>query len=275
MGWDLMTATESKPRTAHPAAAVWPLMPGEELDALADDITANGLLHPIVLTVDGQILDGRNRLEACARAGVDPEFVVHDGDPVAYVLGANLHRRHISKGQLAMAAVLTSGPVNDLPVRVAASQAGTTHPMIVWARTIARHAPSLAERVLAQVDPLPLRQAYDEAVRIREVAAMPDPARIEALPDDLAALVRGDVLTLAGAEAEHAERERKAADRAAAVEQTNEKATAVVRSAVEFLANPALADVLAERLQKRQPPPSREVMAAAVVTLTALLEATK
>src|SRR3954447_2894984 len=59
----------------HPAAAVLPMMSDDELDDLAADIEANGLLHPIVLDADGELLiDGRNRLEACCRAGVEPQF---------------------------------------------------------------------------------------------------------------------------------------------------------------------------------------------------------
>jgi hypothetical protein len=53
----------------HPAAALFPLMNGEELGALAMDIKENGLKEAIVV-IDGMILDGRNRFLACRRAGV-------------------------------------------------------------------------------------------------------------------------------------------------------------------------------------------------------------
>jgi hypothetical protein len=36
---------------------------------------------------------------------VAPEYVVYDGDPVAFILSANVRRRHLSKGQQAMAVV--------------------------------------------------------------------------------------------------------------------------------------------------------------------------
>ena len=42
-----------------------------ELRDLAADITAHGLKHPIV-TLNGAILDGRNRERACVMAGVEP-----------------------------------------------------------------------------------------------------------------------------------------------------------------------------------------------------------
>ena len=50
------------------------------------------------------LIDGRNRREACRRAGIVPDYVLLDSaDPVAYILSANIHRRNLSKGQRAMA----------------------------------------------------------------------------------------------------------------------------------------------------------------------------
>lgn len=74
-----------------------------ELAELADDIRKNGLMEPVVLC-DDMVLDGRNRLRACAIAGVSPHFETHDGDaisPVIYVLSKNLHRRHLTTSQRA------------------------------------------------------------------------------------------------------------------------------------------------------------------------------
>lgn len=93
---------------SHPAAELFPMLGESELDELASDIKANGLKHPIVV-VDGQgewlVLDGRNRAEACRRAGVTPGRVVWTGaDPVAYVLSTNLHRRHLNESQRGMVA---------------------------------------------------------------------------------------------------------------------------------------------------------------------------
>lgn len=92
---------------AHKAAAVFPMLSGEELDALADDIAKHGQREPIVL-LDGEILDGRNRFAACGQACVDPIFVEADdaarADPIAFVVSKNLHRRHMDSSQRAMAA---------------------------------------------------------------------------------------------------------------------------------------------------------------------------
>ncbi len=89
----------------HPAAEIFPLMPEAALDELAEDIKANGLLHPIVKH-NGQVIDGRNRLAACQRAGVKPTFVdwTGTGSVVAWILSTNLHRRHLTDQQRAMVA---------------------------------------------------------------------------------------------------------------------------------------------------------------------------
>jgi ParB-like chromosome segregation protein Spo0J len=79
----------------HPLAASFPLMEGEDLEALVEDIRANGQREPIELDASGQLIDGRNRLRACKLAGVAPTFVTKDvDDPIAYILSRNLHRRH-------------------------------------------------------------------------------------------------------------------------------------------------------------------------------------
>jgi len=75
-----------------------------ELHELAEDIRAHGLRTPVVLC-GGKVLDGRNRLLACERAGVKPAFGYYDdGDPVGYVVSLNLHRRHLNESQRGMVA---------------------------------------------------------------------------------------------------------------------------------------------------------------------------
>ena len=93
----------------HPAADLFPMLVGPELQALADDIKAHGLLNPIILFAEGGrrlVLDGRNRLRACEMAGVAPsfEFWVGEGSPTEWVVSQNLHRRHLSTSQRAMVA---------------------------------------------------------------------------------------------------------------------------------------------------------------------------
>lgn len=85
----------------HPLCTLFPRLSGAEFDALRDDIRSNGLNQPIIVH-QGMILDGGNRYRACVEAGVEPTFKQFDGSNiVAFVLSANLHRRHMSPGQQA------------------------------------------------------------------------------------------------------------------------------------------------------------------------------
>lgn len=95
-------------RPSHPAAELFPLMLDEDLAELAADIRVHGLLEPIVL-LDGQVLDGRHRLRACAQAGVEPRFVEWSGtgDPADWVISVNLKRRHLDTSQRSMVAART------------------------------------------------------------------------------------------------------------------------------------------------------------------------
>jgi hypothetical protein len=130
-----MSATSWRDRIkVHEAANLFPMMPDAELDELTRDIAANELQHGITLWTDdissrGRkagpkeifLLDGRNRLEAIDRAfKEDPEeraermenalYVSNQPgcatllyadytDPVAYVISANIHRRHLTAEQ--------------------------------------------------------------------------------------------------------------------------------------------------------------------------------
>ena len=72
------------------------MLPDDELDELAQDIKDNGLQQPLVVgEIDGKpvLIDGRNRREACRRAGVVPHHIRLDGqDPVTFILSANINR---------------------------------------------------------------------------------------------------------------------------------------------------------------------------------------
>ena len=92
------------PMQPHPIAELFPMLPDSELQEMANDIAENGLRQPIVL-LERMILDGRNRYRACELAGIEPEFIAYRGDdPVAFVISANLHRRHLTVGQRALVA---------------------------------------------------------------------------------------------------------------------------------------------------------------------------
>ena len=93
-------------RPIHPCADVFPKLNEADLQRLADDIKANGLQLPIVLWSDGSVLDGRNRMEALSRNGADlsDSKFYHTNEtenPAAFVISANIHRRHLTKDQQA------------------------------------------------------------------------------------------------------------------------------------------------------------------------------
>lgn len=88
----------------HPYAEIFPMIDDGDFDRLADDIKQHGLREKI-WTYEGQILDGRNRYLACLAAKVEPLFREYDGDDaLGFVLSLNVHRRHLTDSQRAMAA---------------------------------------------------------------------------------------------------------------------------------------------------------------------------
>ena len=94
----------------HPVCALFPLMDEPQLRALTEDVRASGLLHPIVIH-EGELVDGRNRLEACHRAGVEPRRVnwrdIYTG-PMSiseWIVSINVKRRHMKMDQITMAHV--------------------------------------------------------------------------------------------------------------------------------------------------------------------------
>jgi 16S rRNA G966 N2-methylase RsmD len=89
----------------HPAAEIFPMLSDIEIRDLAKDISERGLQNHIV-TYEGKLLDGRNRLAACILAGIEPKSVEYGGDsPVGFVISANLRRRQLDPSQRAAVAV--------------------------------------------------------------------------------------------------------------------------------------------------------------------------
>jgi hypothetical protein len=129
----------------HPLAQLFPLPSEDELRGMADDIAARGLREPIV-TLEGQILDGRCRYLACKMAAVEPTFEGYGGDdPVAYIYSRNVARRHLTKSQRAiLAARLADLPVGanqysaGLPIGRAAQQLNVSERSVARAREIVR-----------------------------------------------------------------------------------------------------------------------------------------
>lgn len=80
------------------ACDIFPLIDGDEFEALKRDIEEHGQREPIIY-VDGEIIDGRNRLRACQELGIEPKIrdltAAEAGDTFALVMSLNFHRRHL------------------------------------------------------------------------------------------------------------------------------------------------------------------------------------
>jgi hypothetical protein len=119
-----MTASWRDVLPIHPAAELFPPMSPDDLSALGKDIIKNGLTASIVLWRPApkrelQLIDGVNRLDAIEKATGSPaevgapsiiagkDFLACDRvivldqsiDPYAYVISANMLRRHLTAEQ--------------------------------------------------------------------------------------------------------------------------------------------------------------------------------
>lgn len=129
----------------HEYAALFPMMPDAEIQSLAKDIKENGQHEPII-TLNGEILDGRNRYAACELAEISPWLKAYQGDdPLSFVIGHNLHRRHLNESQRAMVAVklatMKKGHRSDLPPiggRLVVGQEDAAKMMNVGTTTVTR-----------------------------------------------------------------------------------------------------------------------------------------
>ena len=163
--------------TFHEYADIFPMLPLEELDTLAADIAANGLLEPITL-YEGKVLDGRNRYVACLNVAVDPRLTQYTGDdPLGFVLSKNLHRRQLTSSQRAVVALEVErhlateakqrqGARNDIVQRFEQSEAGravdqaarlvgTNRQYVSDAKRIAAQAPELIPQIASGAMTIP------------------------------------------------------------------------------------------------------------------------
>lgn len=201
----------------HPAAAIFPMMPEAELQELADDIKRKGLLHPIIMGRDEHgeyIVDGRNRLKACAIAGVEPKFVylLNGEDPRGVVASANVARRNMKQGQLAMAVAMIY-PEPDKPGRgnkgKSEEASGFSQKRLQQARQVLAYSKAWAHEVL--VDRMGLDEALDRVRedRMRNETLEAKRERLLEEAPDLSAMINDDRFTIAQAWAAFEQRKRE------------------------------------------------------------------
>ena len=92
-------------------------MSGREFDELVEDVRVNGLREPVVVRGD-QLIDGRNRVRACAAAGVAPGVreLEHGTDVASWVMSVNVRRRHLGASRRALLASRLSALSGEVDV---------------------------------------------------------------------------------------------------------------------------------------------------------------
>jgi ParB/RepB/Spo0J family partition protein len=189
----------------HPVADLFPMLPEDELRDLAEDIKLRGQLQPIVLDKpkpEGAILDGRNRFAACELAGVEPEFVVYEGDdPDGYALAVNISRRHMTKGQQAIV-VARACLVSRQTIRDAAKQHGMSNQRVGQANVILDFAPDLVDDILGGSGKFDAAYEIAKQRRKEKLERAEDAESIRSEAPDLADAVAEESITLDAAKKE-------------------------------------------------------------------------
>lgn len=198
-----MTAVDTVPiftGEVHPAAEAWPMLPQEELDELAASIANVGLVEPITIDNEGRLLDGRNRLAACQKACVEPVYVIHLGDPIAFIIAKNNDRRHMTTGARAMATAKVlaeagrrkNGRWQRGAIATSGSGSSDWDKRMAEAGSVIDYVPLEVDKVIA--GDVALDAAYRKARQVKEASESYD-ARLKKLTEeapDLAATVTDD-----------------------------------------------------------------------------------
>ena len=173
------------------------------------------------LSCETKLVDGRNRRAACKIAGVIPDTRELNGeDATAYVLSANIHRRHMTKGQRAMAvAKIYPEPGRGRGKKDPAKETEkVSYSRIKVARYVLQYAPDIAPNVLNGL--ASLDDAYKAACE-RKKAATTEETKLADLgkryPELADKVVEGE-LGIAAALVEAGERDAQERERRAVTE---------------------------------------------------------
>jgi ParB-like nuclease domain len=197
----------------HDAADLLPRMSDAELRELGDDIKKRGLQSPVTIITDAdggeRLLDGINRLDAMEKAGlpivIDGELnpdivpthnVAGNTDPHAFVLAANLLRRHLTNEQKTelVAKLLKLKP--NASDRQIAKLTRTSHPKVAKVRNEEERRGKISTsktRTDTKGREQPARKP--EKKETKTAAAQAPVPQVEALPKDDLATQLGKLLT--------------------------------------------------------------------------------
>ncbi|MGJ4076262.1 ParB N-terminal domain-containing protein [Corynebacterium macclintockiae] len=173
-------------------ANFYPMLGEEALAELAADIQANGQRDPITVNKDGVLLDGRNRLAACKKLGIEPLVAVYEGDDEGAFVRSSNERRHQPTGSRAMSTALSlakdgkrkngrwkRGSVDNGE----SATTGWAH-RIKEAGLVLDEMPELANQVVSSA--ITLDDAYKQAKAKRDTREAEERARIEEARDEQA-----------------------------------------------------------------------------------------
>jgi hypothetical protein len=116
-----MTAVTRYDRPVFWYAELFPPLPFAEYEKLKADMRAHGQIHPIVISREGLLLDGRNRMSICRELDLTPYTIflddVHNAkgmSEVEFIDSVNLLRRHLTDDQrIALAAAKAAGLIEQ------------------------------------------------------------------------------------------------------------------------------------------------------------------
>lgn len=114
-----------KPLKPHPLAELLPRMTPPEYAALKADVAANGQLDDII-TLDGMILDGRHRQDACFELKLTPRYRKFagkgQGGPLSFVCSKTIHRNLDATQKACAAALIEPELAKDAVARMKAGK---------------------------------------------------------------------------------------------------------------------------------------------------------
>lgn len=194
----------------HEVCNIFPMMGEDDFRALKEDIRAHGQSVPI-LTFKGKVIDGRNRLKACEELGIAPKTEEWGGSKplVDFIVGLNLHRRHLSSGQRAACGTeIEERLATEAKARQAAN-ARATAAQKAASKPIDSNSQSVDH---SKVDrPVSLPKATEQAAKLvgSNRQYIQDAKAVKAASPDLHEKVKQGVITLPQAKREVARQEKR------------------------------------------------------------------
>ena len=95
--------------TRHPLSTLWGDMPEDQYREFVEGIRERHI-RQMIMTLDGEILDGWHRYKACLELCIEPFFAIYtEDDPVGYVIRQNAMRRHLTQMQYRVGILMSHG----------------------------------------------------------------------------------------------------------------------------------------------------------------------